>query len=385
MQSFFSHVKSFYKVKVQTGNLVFFLHKITAGVLLFLSLLFSTPLLLKEPISCISDNSVSRVIDRYCWITATYTLPEKLNTNFSSEIYAHPGVGQYKPETDKVRIHKFYQWICFVLFFQGMGFYFSHWLWKQWEEGLVKSLATNVKSHKSRVIEYFVNTLGYNDEYSMKFALCEVLAFINVVIQIDLTDRFMGRGLSTYNFQLFQYSRQDPMMRTDALSIVFPIVTKCTFRMFGHSGNIVPYDNLCVLPLNLYSQAVYAPLWFWFIAMAVISGIALVHRLATFLSPEFRFQLIKRKFNLPEKDLEDVWHLNSKLDYGDWFLLFQLGRNISPLTFLEVLRELGALMAPNQTTPVTLKNGNDDGDDDAFIGIEEKPNRAIEFRKEKYQ
>jgi hypothetical protein len=80
-----SSVKSLlkYRRKVRIDNVVFVLHKVTAGILFALSLIVSTNFYAMSPIQCVSSPAVERVINAYCWIHATYTLPDKLNVNKS--------------------------------------------------------------------------------------------------------------------------------------------------------------------------------------------------------------------------------------------------------------------------------------------------------------
>ena len=50
-------------------------------------------------------------------------------------------------------------------------------------------------------------------------------------------------------------------------------ITKCTFHKFGPSGTVEKKDGLCVLPLNIINEKIYVFLWFWFIFLAIVSGI----------------------------------------------------------------------------------------------------------------
>ena len=66
-----------------------------------------------------------------------------------------------------------------------------------------------------------------------------------------------------------------------------PQVTKCTFHKYGSSGTVETHDGLCILPLNIFNEKIYIFLWFWFVSLAVVSGVGLLYRLATFI-PTFR-------------------------------------------------------------------------------------------------
>lgn len=55
------------------------------------------------------------VINTFCWITYTYSIPGLLNKNVGTEVAA-PGAGNdYGQEK---RYHSYYQWVPFVLFLQ---------------------------------------------------------------------------------------------------------------------------------------------------------------------------------------------------------------------------------------------------------------------------
>ena len=89
-------------------------------------------------------------------------------------------------------------------------------------------------------------------------------------------------------------SNEDQENRTDAMIEIFPRMTKCSLHYYGSSGTIQLSDALCILPLNIVNEKIYIFLWFWFIILAVVSGLAVAYRLAVFLSPSLRLFLIRR-------------------------------------------------------------------------------------------
>jgi hypothetical protein len=46
---------------------------------------------------------------------------------------------------DDVKYHKYYQWVCFVLFLQAAFFYIPRYLWKTAEGGKIKLLIQGLK------------------------------------------------------------------------------------------------------------------------------------------------------------------------------------------------------------------------------------------------
>ena len=85
------------------------------------SLLVTSRQYIGDPIDCIVDQDIPQnVMDTYCWIHATFTIPNRLSANIGQEV-PHPGVAP--GANDEKKYHKYYQWVCFTLFFQAGLFY----------------------------------------------------------------------------------------------------------------------------------------------------------------------------------------------------------------------------------------------------------------------
>lgn len=68
-----------------------------------------------DPISCINDGAIpNHVINTYCWITYTFTIPGQHGKHVGTEV-ASSGLGN---DNDEKTYHSYYQWVPFVLFFQ---------------------------------------------------------------------------------------------------------------------------------------------------------------------------------------------------------------------------------------------------------------------------
>ena len=55
-------------------------------------------------------------MNTYCWIHSTYTIPSAFWKRIGFDV-AHPGVDKTQDPLER-RYHKYYQWVCFCLFFQ---------------------------------------------------------------------------------------------------------------------------------------------------------------------------------------------------------------------------------------------------------------------------
>lgn len=150
----FSSIKGLVKINsVCLDNCAFKLHyRATVFILLTFTLISTYCQHLSQPIQYIIEGYeiAGHVIDSFCWISSTFTLDHQQDEN-------------------NVKFHSYYQWICFVLFFQVTCFYFPRYLWKSWEVGKLKNLILNLNcsliTHEEKeesfkkLVNYFKNNL----------------------------------------------------------------------------------------------------------------------------------------------------------------------------------------------------------------------------------
>lgn len=339
------------KSRVNIDNIIFSLHyKATAVVLLALSIFISSNQFIGDPIDCIIEGVPSNVIDTYCWIHGTFTVPEKKTNGKIGRDFIQPGVMDFVYGEDNIKFHKYYQWVCFVLFFQAMLFYLPGFLWKKWEDDRLKSLVqdlnvpiltTNCKeTQKEMIINYFRQHFCQHNFYMWRFFICELLCIINVFSQTFFLNYFLDGEFITYGLNVLRITELPPNMRNDPMSYVFPKVTKCTFNNYGPSGSIQNHDGLCVLPLNFINEKIYVFLWFWFMILSISIGLMILYHILLLLVPSLRCLVFcVRTRRIIHGDIEYV--LN-KTKIGDWFLLSQLNENINSYIFEEIISELSS-------------------------------------------
>lgn len=345
----FGSVKGLLKLdQVCIDNNIFRLHyKATVVILIAFSLLVTSRQYIGDPIDCIVDEIPLNVMDTYCWIYSTFTIPNRL-TGVAGRDVVQPGVSSHVDGHDEVKYHKYYQWVCFVLFFQAMLFYVPRYLWKTWEAGRIKMLVLDLNmpvvndeckdERKKILVDYFSENINRHNFYAIRFFICEVLNFINVLGQIYFMDFFLDGEFSTYGSEVVRFTEMEPEERGDPMARVFPKVTKCTFHKYGPSGSVQKFDGLCVLPLNIVNEKIYVFLWFWFIILTILTGASLVYRLAVVFMPKVRLYLLRARSRLSCH--EDVELVASKCQLGDWFILYQLGKNIDSLIYKEIISDL---------------------------------------------
>lgn len=330
-------------------NNIFRLHyKASVIILVACSIIVTSRQYIGEPISCMhtKGDTPKEVVNQFCWIHATFTLPSALNKTVGKEV-PHPGIDKYT-EKDARTYHSYYQWVCFVLFFQACLFYIPRYVWKIAEGGKMRMLIMNLdnpilseesKSEKKKLLlEYVMGNLHGHTFYIIMFIVCEVMNFINVVGQIYFMDLFLGGEFTTYGPEVIRFSSMDQEDRVDPMIKVFPRITKCNFHKYGPSGDVQKLDFLCVLPLNIVNEKIYIFLWFWFVILAVVTGLSLLFRIFVVVFPAFRLQLMKMRSRLVQRDYVEI--VVRKIQLGDWFVLDLLGKNMDGIVFREFLMEL---------------------------------------------
>lgn len=344
--------KTFKKVlKVPTvviDDPVFRLHyKFTGLALLFGSILISCKQFFGDPILCIQRDDIPvALLNTYCWIEGTFTLPKALSKTVGTEV-VYPGVDKHT-SGDEVVEHAYYQWVCFMLFLQAVMFCVPHVMWKSMEGGrikaLIQKLATPILSDCDKetcfksLVCYFRCRQNEHHYYAMKFMLCEALNLINVIGQIYFIDKFLGGEFRNYGIDVVKYVNEEQQNRVDPMIRVFPRITKCTFHKYGSSGSVQKHDALCLLPLNILNEKLFVIMWFWFVILAILGGILLIYRIILLLSRTSRFVLLSCVSSLTSRN--DIKSLIPSINYGDWFLLYLLADNIANIHFRQFILEL---------------------------------------------
>lgn len=344
------------KGKSFIDNTTFRLHYRATFVILVICSLFCTLYgYIGDPILCMAQGVPGGLMNTYCWIRGTFTIPAKLTGRIGRDM-PHPGVGpstdpnliRVTPEGDEVR-HQWYQWVVFVLFGQALLCYFPHWLWKAWEGGKIKMMVQDLdevgledpstkSSRRLATVAYFKRTLGSHNLYVAKYVFCEMLNFANILSQIYFMDFFLGGQFTTYGTEVLKISETAIENRTDPMSKVFPKVAKCTFNNYGPSGTVEIKDGLCVLAINIINEKIYIFLWFWFLTLLTWTGIHLLIRFLSIASQHFRLTILANRSKASKKsDLKDVLQ---KCSYGDWFLLTQLAKHFDPAVYHEFIIDL---------------------------------------------
>ena len=357
MYSLFEKIGTTAKVKSNVNfanHGVFRLHyMVTVAILIGCSLLvtFSEHFATLGPIQCIGnmrDRMIGGMVNQYCWISSTYTVPRHWDKLTATEGAAYPGVGP-EEEGDDVEYHAYYQWVPIVLILQAMSFYLPYHIWKHLGGNLVNKLTSNLNlqilvdpqadnPHVERLSEYFATHVGYHRSWYFGFVFCEILCFFTTIFNIFFTNLFLGYNFLNYGPDVVSSMSQDPEERTDPMSRVFPRMTKCTFPIYGPSGTIQKFDHVCILYQNIINEKTYYFLWFWFIALALVTFFYLVLRNTVSMLITLRAKYLVDKGLSMKFDNAEI--VVAYMSVSDWYLLYQISRFIDPVLYTKLIDSL---------------------------------------------
>lgn len=334
--------------KADIDSQVFKLHYRTSATICFIGCLLVTANdLIGNTIDCISSNIPGNVLNTYCWIMSTFSVPSPPGTEQGID-HAYAGVEPYIEGKSERTYHAYYQWVPFVLFFQGILFYFPHYLWKTLEDRKLdkitnglrdRTLDVNERKEQCAVlVKYIRETFHMHNFYAFKYFVCDVLNFINVIGQMYMINAFLGGVFMAYGTDVLYWDETDPEARTDPMIRVFPRITKCHFHKYGPSGTIEVHDAMCVLALNIINEKIYVGLWFWYIILAVLTSLYLIYVMCVIAIPSMRRVMVERNAKYDVKDRMDV--LMKKAQMGDWFVIFLLSKNLDSILFKEFIVQL---------------------------------------------
>ncbi|XP_075149432.1 innexin inx5-like [Haematobia irritans] len=348
---------------VRIYDLIFTLHsKCTVVILLTCTILLSAKQYFGEPINCISDEKQLDYVNSYCWTMGTYILnyydieeyfaylsnSTKLEDRMKAMEIAE-GVGPEIINKSERVYMRYYQWVVIVLLIQSFVFYFPSFLWKIWEGQRLNELCSGIGtsllpddtylSKRKSLLTYFSS--DYKDVhfcYIARYVFCETLNFAISIINILFLDLFLNGFWVKYSLAIAALPQYNWERWNAITSKVFPKISKCMMAKTGPSGGKTTFDSLCLLPLNILNEKIFAFLYCWFIVMCAMSGINLIYRYVMIYNPSFRLHLLHcRARFMPRSYIRNVI---SDFSFGDWFVLFKVSRNINPVVFRDLMQDL---------------------------------------------
>ncbi|KAH9405150.1 Structural component of the gap junctions protein [Tyrophagus putrescentiae] len=327
-------------------------YQLTFFTLISFSLLLTANQYFGEPIHCAKKATIATVIDQkllnaYCLVHSTFTEVQTQGINGTSS-------------TTRI-YHRYYQWMTIALFLQAIAFYVPHYIWGQFEGGLVENLVSGLEqpivdpelrtAKLHQLTAFFertrklANSKGIGrgvDSHGRLFAghlLSEVLNLLNVLGQIVFLDRFLGGQFFGYGWRVVTSQQWKLPFSSSALSDpmleVFPSVAKCA--MDSLDQNNTSSHTVCLLAENILAEKMYLFLWFWLYALLLATVCSLVS------APPFFFVL---QLEAPSSVTTVAFcpgTVSRRCFLVQAFLLYLLAKNLSPIHCLDLVASLQKL------------------------------------------
>lgn len=152
--------------------------------------------------------------------------------------HVQPGVANDDIANDTITYHMYYQWVCFVLFFQAIASNFPRYIWKSFEGGRIDLLTDKLnrpiiedalkEKQKLAVVTYIRENFNMHSFYAYRYFLCEFLNVIIAIGQFYATSYFLGASFTTYGMDVVLAMGEDFTRVEDPMNRLFPKMTKCT-------------------------------------------------------------------------------------------------------------------------------------------------------------
>jgi len=347
-----------------------------------------------DPIACETprvdkfqaDDSVDEdVLNAYCWMYSTFDIPPDFKGTCTRRVY-----------DGKYLYHSYYQFVSVFLMVQAVLLYTPRCIWLAMEGGLMHFL---VKDKTGRVIDepekkksrllvnYREHVHNKFNKYAFGFFFCEFLNIFILVGQIlfihaFLNYKYLDYGLQVYRYYMLPIEEREYLLAYNPMCEVFPKVASCSYQRYGRGGGQETKNAICILSLNIINDKVFVILWFWHVILLVTGLIRIVTRGVQLCSARVRFFLLRlqmHRYFSNNKHLTGIRHYILTCSIGDWFVLYQMSKNLNKRFFAEFLALLSLTVNPDPeldqdpeidiTAKIlngggTISKDDGDGDDD---------------------
>lgn len=131
----------------------------------------------------------------------------------------------------------------------------------------------------------------------------------------------------------------DMMMFQRYSARLFPTQAKCFFYKVGPSGSINEHDALCFLPQNVINEKIFIFLYVWFCILVVLVSANLIAILMMMAIKRLRTCDLRRKADTYFSHRFHMFFIHYS-DYGYWFALHLMHKNLSPVLFQDLMADL---------------------------------------------
>jgi len=258
---------------------------------------------------------------------------------------------------ENIVYNSYYQWVPLYLTFLAFFFYTPRYVWLKMEGGLMKLFRKGTTARfiedqdekREKLVQFFCRNIHnkYNI-YFCGFVFCEFLNFAIVCAAFFLSHRFLHFRFFEYGYQVWQYYLLPPEEQRmpgvkNPMCHVFPRIAFCDYWRFGTGGHQENVNAICILALNIINDKVFLVLWWWMGMLLFLATIRLFYRAIQCKSSWIRYELLNMRMNRyfrKSKRISKIETFIRQSKLGDWFVLYQLSKNLNRPFFVDFLTHL---------------------------------------------
>ena len=210
---------------------------------------------------------------------------------------------------------------------------------------IVSCFIRDLKKSHVELFETLKESAWTNKLYYIKFLSMQILTMLLLVANFKMNSAFLDTDYITYGSRVMRYYIEDAGRGDNPNPIceVFPLGIWCTMSAFGTSGKIETENNLCILNQNVINEKIYLGLWFWFVFLLTIGSVQMVYELVIMFVPAIRLNLSLTAMG--SKGSDEITRFFNDCDFGDWFILNQIGKNTERKFYREFIKALATRKA----------------------------------------
>jgi len=333
-----------------------------------------------EPINCDFKGIDSEMASDYCWIHGSSYIPQQYQKHLKCRVELEKSDGSTIEDENDPDLPQtsYYQWVTFVMMVQAGAFMLPYKLWKALEGGLLEDFGADAKSRfdddgngqahlVEKYVKYFKSILHRNNYYFMKYLCCEVLNLVMLYFNFYLTDVFLNGnfwyyGWEAMKFNSLSYAEQMSGAYINPMCKAFPTEVSCSLPNVGAAGGEQIHNGICVLSQNIINEKMYLAIWFWLVFLIIISPLCIFYRIMTLFFDGFRTVLLTTRVgNTNDKTTrKSIKAVMARCYIGDWFVLYQISKNVNMYFFRSFMRELRFELAPSRKASFNGKSNKTD-------------------------
>uniref|UniRef100_A0AC35U9X7 Innexin n=1 Tax=Rhabditophanes sp. KR3021 TaxID=114890 RepID=A0AC35U9X7_9BILA len=288
------------------------------------------------------DGDVRRRAENLCFIQDSYYVPMTQSAAGMDD------------EDKKIRKISYYQWTPFFLLFSSVCFRLPSMLWKylashsginineliklacddnnikpEIKRANIKSLTTHIQGalkfhkrlRKKQISPHkfmkFLNIPYSNAYVTLMYCLTKFLYLANVFGQLALMNYF----LMTANYRYYGFGAVLDLLKgkTWDKTGVFPRVVLCDFDV-RVMGNIQEHTTQCVLTINMFSEKIFIFLWFWYVALFVMTAGSFIYWAGITFLPCFGKRFISRHLEISDTPYDTKENAQDLVNFVDNYL-----------------------------------------------------------------